>query len=307
MTQAFQDFLKTVIIPKDDLDFGKVVTLTCTETVDVTPEVYWSAFDDYFRLQSYVGMHENTKTIKGDGGVGTVIEFDFMGGKTKEELVEKDDATKTWAIEMLGSNPMFTSYKATVKVEEDTNETAKVTMTVVATSAIEDAEKRKSQLAFTKYMLRNRITEVLCLLADNGGNVLDFEIDVDCTFKKMWDAVDDWSGCSWVCQATGAEACPLPEKHDLRRKVFFGDRALDERLVTVTDNPPSLTYELGKSDVMKTLFYRGKVALEKISDQKTKVKYTAIFLPQAGVDAKAGIKPLMDYRLQFIKNKFQEK
>ncbi|XP_066288769.1 uncharacterized protein [Branchiostoma lanceolatum] len=307
MTQALPEFLKTVSIPPDDLEFGKEITVTHTEVVPVSTEAYWSGFDDYFRLQSYLGMHDNMTTIKGEGGVGTVIEFDFLGGKTQEELLEKNDMTKSWTIVMLGSNPLFTKYRATVKVDDDTSETAKVTMSITGIVAIEDYNKRRTQIAFTKYMLRNRINEILCLIADKKGEVLHFEVDVDCSLQKLWDAVNDWAGYAWVMHATGVEVVPDQPNYDLRRKVFFGPRFLEERLVMGTENPNTLEYEFGRNDNMGVLHYRGKVEVEKITAKKTKAKYTSTFLPQPGVDAKANIKALMETRLKWVKSTFAEK
>ncbi|CAH1252422.1 uncharacterized protein [Branchiostoma lanceolatum] len=306
MTQALPEFLKTVTISQDDLEFGREITVTHTEVVPVSADVYWSGFDDYFRLQEFVGMHENMTTIKGEGGVGTVIEFDFLGGRTQEELVQKDEATKTWAIAMLGSNPLFTTYKATVKVDNDTSETAKVTMSITGIVALSDHDKRKAHIAFTQYMLRNRINEILCLIADKKGEVLHFEVDVDCSLQKLWDAVNDWAGYTWVMHATGVEVVPDQPNYDLRRKVVFGPRSMEERLVMGTENPNSLEYEFGRNDNMRVLHYRGKVEVQKISDKKTKAKYTSTFLPQPGVDAKANIKALMETRLKWIQDTFTE-
>ncbi|KAI8480682.1 hypothetical protein Bbelb_415750 [Branchiostoma belcheri] len=64
MTQALPEFLKTVTIPEDDLEFGKEITVTHTEVVPVSADVYWSGFDDYFYLQENVGMHKNMTTVK---------------------------------------------------------------------------------------------------------------------------------------------------------------------------------------------------------------------------------------------------
>ncbi|XP_078690043.1 uncharacterized protein LOC144921186 [Branchiostoma floridae x Branchiostoma belcheri] len=306
MTQALPEFLKTVTIPEDDLEFGKEITVTHTEVVPVSADVYWSGFDDYFYLQENVGMHKNMTTVKGDGGVGTVIEFDFLGGKTQEELVQKDEDTKTWAIAMLGSNPLFTTYLATVKVNDDTSETAKVTMSITGIVALQDFDKRRAHIAFTKYMLRNRINEVLCLIADKDNHVLKFEIEVDCPMKKLWDAVNDWAGHAWVMNATGVEVVADQQNYDLRRKVFFGPRFMEERLVLGTENPNSLEYEYGRNDNMGVLHYRGKVEVQKISDKKTKANYTATFLPQPGKDPKPGIKANMDTRLGWIKETFAE-
>ncbi|KAI8480683.1 hypothetical protein Bbelb_415760 [Branchiostoma belcheri] len=241
-----------------------------------------------------------------DGGVGTVIEFDFLGGKTQEELVQKDEDTKTWAIAMLGSNPLFTTYLATVKVNDDTSETAKVTMRITGIVALQDFDKRRAHIAFTKYMLRNRINEVLCLIADKDNHVLKFEIEVDCPMNKLWDAVNDWAGYAWVMNATGVEVVADQQNYDLRRKVFFGPRFMEERLVLGTENPNSLEYEYGRNDNMGVLHYRGKVEVQKISDKKTKANYTATFLPQPGKDPKPGIKANMDTRLGWIKETFAE-
>ncbi|XP_078680958.1 uncharacterized protein LOC144915955 [Branchiostoma floridae x Branchiostoma belcheri] len=306
MTQALPEFLKTVTIPQDDLEFGKEITVTHTEVVPVSADVYWSGFDDYFHLQEYVGMHENMTTVKGDGGVGTVIEFDFLGGRTQEELIKKDEDTKTWAIAMLGSNPLFTTYIATVKVDDNTSETAKVTMSITGIVALQDFNKRRDHIAFTKYMLRNRINEILCIVADKKGEVLHFDIDVDCPMKKLWDAVNDWAGYAWVMNATGVEVVADQPNCDLRRKVFFGPCFMEERLVLGSENPNSLEYEFGRNDNMGVLHYRGKVEVQKISEKKTKAKYTATFLPQPGVDAKAGIKASMDTRLKWIQETFGE-
>ncbi|XP_078679579.1 uncharacterized protein LOC144915213 [Branchiostoma floridae x Branchiostoma belcheri] len=304
MTQALPEFLKTVTIPQDQLEFGKEITVTHTEVVPVSADVYWSGFDDYFHLQENVGMHKNMTTVKGDGGVGTVIEFDFLGGKTQEELVQKDEDTKTWAIAMLGSNPLFRTYLATVKVDHDSSETAKVTMSITGIVALQDFDKRRAHIAFTKYMLRNRINEVLGLIADKDDHVLKFEIEVDCPMNKLWDAVNDWAGYAWVMNATGVEVVADQPNYDLRRKVFFGPGFVEERLVLATPN--SLEYEFGRDDHMGVLHHRGKVEVQKISDKKTKFNYTATFLPQPGKDPKPGIKANMDIRLGWIQETFAE-
>ncbi|XP_035663564.1 uncharacterized protein LOC118407226 [Branchiostoma floridae] len=308
---SLQQFLARAKVPDEYMAFGKEITLTHTEVVPVSADVYWSGFDDYFHLQAFVGMHDNMTTIKGDGGVGTVIEFDFLGGRTQEELVQKDEATKTWAIAMLGSNPLFTSYLATVKVDEDTSETAKVTMSIKGIFALKDYNKRKAQIAFTRYMLRNRINEVMAVIADTKGDVLHFDFDVDCSFKKLWETVSDWGNVSWVMNATDVKVVPDYQTNDLRRRIFFGPHFTEQRLVqTITHtayHPASLTYEFGKNDVMGVLHYRGKLELVKLDERKTKVKYTSYFTPQPGATPKTTIKALMEPRFKWIQATFVEK
>ncbi|CAH1250324.1 ALOX5 [Branchiostoma lanceolatum] len=304
---SLQQFLARVKVPDEYLEFGKEITLTHTEVVPVSAEVYWSGFDDYFHLQHFVGMHENMTTIKGDGGVGTVIEFDFLGGRTQEELVQKDDAAKIWAIAMLGSNPIFTSYLATVKVDEDTSETAKVTMSIKGIFALKDYNMRRGQIAFTRYMLRNRINEIMAVIADAKGNVLHFDFDVDCSFTKLWETVSDWESISWVMNSTGVEVVPDYQANDLRRKIFFGPHFTEERLVQTIDKPASLTYEFGRNDRMGVLHYRGKLELVKINERKTNVKYTTYITPQPGADPKTTIKALMEPRFKWIQATFAEK
>ncbi|XP_078589238.1 uncharacterized protein LOC144869657 [Branchiostoma floridae x Branchiostoma japonicum] len=304
---SLQRFLEGVEVPDEYMEFGKEITVTHTEVVPVSAEVYWTGFDDYFHLQDFVGMHENMTTIKGDGGVGTVIEFDFLGGRTQEELVQKDEDTKTWAIAMLGSNPLFTSYLATVKVDEDTSETAKVTMSIKGIVALQDYNKRKDHIAFTKYMLRNRINEIMAVISEKKGDILPFEFDVDCSFKTLWDMVSDWANVSWVMGATDVEVVPDYQANDLRRKVFFGSHFMEERLVQTIDHPASTTYEFGKNDTMGVLHYRGKLELIKLDEMKTKVKYTSYFTPQPGADPKTTIKALMEPRFDWIQATFGKK
>ncbi|XP_078662728.1 uncharacterized protein LOC144906393 [Branchiostoma floridae x Branchiostoma belcheri] len=302
---SFQQFLSRVKVPDEDLAFGKEITLTHTEVVPVSAEVYWSGFDDFFHLRSF--LHANVETIKGDGGVGTVVEFDFPGGRGQEELVEKDEATKTWAVSMLGSNPVFKSYLVTFKVDEDTSETAKVTVTAKGIFALEDYNQRRARIAFSKYMLRSHINKIMAAIADKKGDVLQFDVDVDCSFQKMWDTFRDWGNVSWMMGATGVQVLPDYQNTDLRRKVLFGAGSVEERLVGTTEKPASLTFEVFKNDAMRVLYFRKKLELVKISERKTKIKSTSYFVPQPGPSPKAFLEALVVPSLKWIGNAFAEK
>ena len=50
-------------------------------------------------------------------GLGATIAFDFMGGVTREVLVEKDDVSFVWKISMPEPNALFTFYEGTAPID----------------------------------------------------------------------------------------------------------------------------------------------------------------------------------------------
>ncbi|XP_078581723.1 uncharacterized protein LOC144865060 [Branchiostoma floridae x Branchiostoma japonicum] len=303
---SLQEFLAQIKVPEEYLEFGKEITLSRTEVVPVSADFYWSGFDDFFFLESFMGLHKNMEVIKGDGGVGSVVEVDLMDERVQKEVVKKDDATKTWVVAFLGSSSLFTSYSATIKVDEDKSETANVTLTLRGIIALKDDNRRRAHIAYLMYMLRNRINKVMAVIADKRDDEVRIELDVDCSFKKLWGAVGAWGNISWFMDATGVEVLPDYQNNDLRMKITYGTDVSEYRLVETIDDdddPAILQYE---TVIPGVLYYRGKVELFKIDENKTKLKFTCYFLPKPGSNPHADIKAQTEQWMKWIQSTFAE-
>ncbi|XP_078585172.1 uncharacterized protein LOC144867204 [Branchiostoma floridae x Branchiostoma japonicum] len=263
------------------LKVGNEVKLTHVEDVPVSAEVYWSAFRDFIELQLNWKRHENLKVLKGDGGIGTEISFyynllDKKDGQRIQKLREKNDSTKTWSVEEVGTNNFYTSYLMTIKAEGEAAQ-AKVTISVLMVYAMKNEEERRQDIVYHKvYLLGARIRDILnFLVREKLDGKHRFEMEVACSRRKLWGVVGNFHNVSWVMGTTHADVTGL------RRLMYFNNgRTLEVRLAWVDDNDYLFVYEGDNSpDVLHCKYYRGRLQLFAVNPHNVKVVYDCTFLP----------------------------
>jgi arachidonate 5-lipoxygenase len=285
----------------DHLEFGKRLSRTNVQTVPLSVDQFWSAFDDYLSLQKVLGGHQDTELEPGpENDVGAIIRFEFMGSITRERLVVKDSHNHIWKIDIPEPNALFTFYEATVKVYKTGDRTeASLTMDFVLRS--ENREERAKALNILEKYLPTRIPEVTNFVLQRDGLRSSFEVDVHYPVDKLWAVIGNWQDVSWVQYATGVKMGP-----GNKRQIIFPNAVLEESLVSISDEERKLVYEVTES-AMPVKVYRGTVQLSEVNTEVTKVNYDNVFVPKDGLDAqqvKADIEKMFNGRFDWFKSKF---
>ncbi|XP_066268538.1 uncharacterized protein [Branchiostoma lanceolatum] len=291
---------------------GAEVKLMHVENIPVSAEVYWSAFRDFIELQLNWKRHENLRVLKGDGGVGTELSFyynllDLKDGQRTQRLREKNDSTRTWSVEEVGTNNLYRGYLMTIKVEETEAARARVTISVCFVSAIKNQEERRHDIVYHKvYLLGARLRDILnVVVRDQLHGQHRFEMDVACSRRRLWGVVGNFHNVSWVMGTTHAEVTGL------RRLMYFGNgRTLEVRLAWVDDNDYLFVYEGDNSpDVLHCKYYRGRLQLFAVNPHKVKVVYDCTFLPvddEPLEEFKQWFIPAIKTRFEWIQETFRE-
>jgi len=271
---------------EDILAFGHHITAVDRMKLPISIDRFWSGFDDFLELQKGLSLHENTRLEPGPkNGVGAVISFDFLGGRTYETLQIKDDVNKIWKIDIPRPNALFSFYEATVKAYE-TPEGPEASMALDVVLVEPDREKRQAVLATSQTPRGTRIRELIDFVLERDGTHLDFSFTVRRDIDSLWGIVSDWNSIEWVENATAVEADMGPPA---TRTVYFpGGAKTFEVRNKISEEDKTFTYTIESSAGMPVDVYKGTMSLSATEEQKsageTTVKYSVVFLAKESVD-----------------------
>jgi hypothetical protein len=288
----------------DKYAFGAHVILRWPGRTSLSAAQWWSGFDDYLALQCVLANHTDTKLVAGSppNGIGATIAFEFMGGTTREVLIEKDDVNFVWRINMPDTNALFSSYVGTARVESEDATGCDVSYAIDCVLVAKDRETRMKIIDQPTPPGPTRVDELARFVLERDGVKSSFTFPVACGADALWAVVGNWGDVSWVHGATKAEVTG-PD----RRTVFFDDGThIDERMWSRDDAKRTLVYEpLGSP--MPVRMYLGTLTLEETGPGQTQVTYTQCFVPKDGLrgeDVKRALAEAFRARFAWVQKRF---
>lgn len=299
----------TTAATEDKYAFGAHVILRWPGRTTLSAAQWWSGFDDYLSLQRVLANHEDTRLETGPGkpanGIGATIAFEFMGGTTREVLIEKDDVRYVWRINMPETNALFSYYVGTARVESEDETGCDVSYGIDCVLVAEDRATRQKIIDQPTPPGPTRVDELARFVLMRDGVTSQFTFPVRCSADKLWSIVGNWSDVSWVHGARGAEVTG-PD----RRVVFFDDGTkLDERMWSRDDASKTLVYEPIASP-MPVRMYLGSLHLESTGPSVTQVTYTQHFMPKDGMrgeDVKRALAGAFRQRFAWVQSRYDGK
>ncbi|MCC5670507.1 SRPBCC family protein [Nostoc sp. CHAB 5784] len=94
---------------------GKRLSLTADKFTPLSPDKFWSAFDDYLTLQQALSGHPDVILETGDNqpanGVGATIRFEYANSITRETLIIYEPQKRIWKIKLPEANSIFSFYE----------------------------------------------------------------------------------------------------------------------------------------------------------------------------------------------------
>jgi hypothetical protein len=270
--------------PSQNLEQGRLVTITSEHTLPIPVKLFWSGLDDFFAISSTSTGHSDSELITGAGkpsnGVGTEVSFTSGGKKTREVLLQKDDLNHVWVVGISEPNEDFLYYRATLSAWEGANgPVAKYTVEVILAG---DHKHRAHTLESLKDV-DIRVLDILVLVLKRDGTSSKFEWDIDCPMEKFWDVITNWNDPSWVIIQTGFEKLPDLFGRPNRRIISSNNGFTDELQRSVDPRTHFMTYFVHKS-TMPLYMYMGQIHLSAVTDDSLKVNYCATYLAKEGTD-----------------------
>lgn len=295
--------------PQDRYAFGAHVKLRWPGRTSLTPAQWWSGFDDYLSLQKVLANHTNTRLETGAGqpanGIGATIAFDFMGGVTREVLVEKDDVSFVWKISMPEPNALFTFYEGTARIDASDATGCDVSYGIDVVLASQDEATRRSIIDQPTPPGPTRVDELARLVLERDGLSNTFTFPVATDIDSLWAVVGNWRDVSWVQGAKEAELSP-PD----RRTIYFADGSkLSERMWSCDTKTHTLVYE-PLDGPMPVRMYLGTLSLQSTGTHKTQVTYKQTFIAKDGMDpvqVKTSLASAFRQRFAWVQQRFAAK
>ncbi len=216
-----------------DLISGKRPSLTADKVTPLSPERFWSAFDDYLILQQSLSDHPDVILETGDNrpanGVGATIRFEYENSITRETLIIYDPQKRIWKIKLPDANSIFSFYELAIRVYpmSDGSEGSEVTLTLDFAVQGNNAEERAKNLQVLANLPEHqRVTEINNFILTRDGLRSSFETDIYCPVEKLWAIIGTWEDVSWVQHALdvrmlpgGGETSNFSPESDSRRKL----------------------------------------------------------------------------------------
>lgn len=287
---------------------GKRLSRTSNNLTSLSPDEFWSAFDDYLALQQALSDHPDLMLETGDNkptnGIGSTIRFEYKGSLTRETLVVYDSQKRIWKINIPEANSFFSFYELTIRVYpmSDGSQGSEVTFTLDFALQEQEENERTKFLQIIATAPERRVEEFNNFILERDGLRCSFEVDVYCPAEQLWAIIGNWEDISWVQHAIDVRMIPVSG-----RRVFFPqNKILEENLIYASDAEKLLVYEVTKS-VMPVSLYRGTITLSEINSQLTKVQYNNVFIPQKGQNpqqVKAEIEKSFQERFSWFQNEF---
>lgn len=291
---------------------GKRLSLTDDKFTTLSPDKFWSAFDDYLTLQQALSGHPDVILETGDNqpanGVGATIRFEYENSITRETLIIYDPQKRIWKIKLPEANSIFSFYELTIRVypTSDVGEGSEVTLTLDFSIQGNNAEERAKNLQLLANLPEyQRVNEINNFILQRDGLRSSFEVDIYCPSEKLWAIIGTWEDVSWVRHSLDVKMLPGGE----RRIIFPQNQILEENLIYADDAEKTLVYEVTKS-IMPVILYQGTIKLSAIDFQSTNVQYNNVYLCKEGLDSqqvKAGMDKSFKERFDWLQKQFDSR
>lgn len=288
---------------------GKRLSLTADKFTPLSPDKFWSAFDDYLTLQQALSGHPDVILETGDNqpanGVGATIRFEYENSITRETLIIYDPQKRIWKIKLPEANSIFSFYELTIRVYpiSDVGEGSEVTLTLDFSVQGNNAEERAKNLQLLANLPEyQRVNEINNFILQRDGLRSSFEVDIYCPAEKLWAIIGTWEDVSWVQHSLDVRMLTGGG----RRIIFPQNQILEENLIYADDAEKTLVYEVTKS-IMPVILYQGTIKLYAIDSQSTNVQYNNVYLPKEGLEpqqVKAGMDRSFKERFDWLHKQF---
>jgi hypothetical protein len=156
----------------DELEFGKWISLKNVQTIPLSVDRFWSAFDDYSSLLMAFSGRTDVELETGDGkpkdGPGAIVRFNFEGSIVRDRLLINDRQNHLWKMDIPEATALFTLYQVTITARE-VGDRAEVSITVDFVLSSEKREERAEALKTLKEFLPKRIPEIVKFVQQKDG------------------------------------------------------------------------------------------------------------------------------------------
>jgi hypothetical protein len=157
----------------DDLEYGSWISLHNVQTVPLSVDHFWSAFDNYLELLKAFSGRTDVELETGFGkppdGPGSIVRFNFMGGVVRDRLLLNDRKNHVWKMDIPEATPLFTLYHVTFKAREVGDRATEVSITVDIVLQSENREERAEALKTLRQFLPKRIPEIVAFIQRRDG------------------------------------------------------------------------------------------------------------------------------------------
>jgi hypothetical protein len=159
--------------PRNELDFGKWISLKDVQIIPLEIEYFWSAFDNYLEfLKGFSGrtnVELETDAGKPADGSGAIVRFDFQGSLVRDRLLYNDRQNHIWKMDIPEATSLFTLYVVTITACKVDDSHTEVSITVELVLQSQNREERAQALQTLKAYLPKRIPEIIKFLQHRDG------------------------------------------------------------------------------------------------------------------------------------------
>ncbi|MEG4837913.1 hypothetical protein [Microcoleus sp. B9-D4] len=157
----------------DELEYGSWISLHNVQTVPLSVDHFWSAFDNYLELLKAFSGRTDVELETGFGkpqdGPGSIVRFNFMDSVVRDRLLVNDRKNHVWKMDIPEATPLFTLYNVTFKAREEGDRATEVSITVDIVLQSENREERAEALKTLREFLPKRIPEIVAFIQRRDG------------------------------------------------------------------------------------------------------------------------------------------